>query len=400
MIHAADAMPRHDASDRTRGRGPQQYPVDAGAFLGKSANIVELVEEAQHIAPTDSKVLITGESGVGKELFARMIHQRSHRARQPMITINCGGVPETLLESELFGHVRGSFTDAHRDRRGLLEMANGGTVMLDEVGEMSLRMQTLLLRFLDSGEIQRIGSEGQHSTVDVRIISATNRDLFERTRTGEFREDLYYRLNVVHLLIPPLRARVDDIRPLFEHFLGLMGEQHGLPRCQITSEAATHLENYKWPGNIRELKNVAERVALRYPGSLLTPLELSAQIRSRGAAPVVAVVAASSADALAAACYARMTTNGESFWQVVYEPFMLRDLTRETVRAVVRLGLTHTRGSYRLLGQLFNWPATDYKRFLNFLQKYDCHMPFQNFRVLSPKADVAPDSTAAATKAG
>ena len=172
------------------------------------------------------RCLITGESGAGKEVLAHLIHQRSHRSRRPMITINCAGVPESLLESELFGHTRGSFTDAHRDRRGLLEMADGGTVLLDEVGDMSMRMQTLLLRFLESGEIQRIGSDQYHTTVDVRVIAATNHDLYERTQQKLFREDLYYRLNVVHLVMPPLRARREDIKLLFEHFLRVMAERY------------------------------------------------------------------------------------------------------------------------------------------------------------------------------
>src|SRR5205814_4680806 len=238
--------------------------------------MLEVLEEAQYAAPTESKVLITGESGVGKEVLAHVIHQRSPRARRPMITINCAGVPETLLESELFGHTRGSFTDAHRDKKGLLEMADRGTVLLDEVGEMSMRMQSMLLRFLEGGEIQRIGAEGQHARVDVRIIAATNRDLFERTQQKEFREDLYYRLNVVHLVVPPLRARAEDVRMLFEHFLRLMAEQYRLPQCRMSEEAFAELETYHWPGNIRELKNIAERVAVRCAGQLLTTLPLPA----------------------------------------------------------------------------------------------------------------------------
>jgi len=345
--------------------------------------MLDVLEEAQYAAPTESKVLITGESGVGKEVLAHVIHQRSSRARRPMITINCAGVPETLLESELFGHTRGSFTDAHRDKRGLLELADGGTVLLDEVGEMSMRMQSMLLRFLESGEIQRIGSEGHRITADVRIIAATNRDLFERTREKEFREDLYYRLNVVHLVMPPLRARQEDVKLLFEHFLRVLGEQYRLPICQLSDEAVQHLEAYHWPGNIRELKNVAERVAVRYAGQALTARELPRQITTRTAPANAAVTSGPAAPALADVLYDRMTRNGESFWTVVFAPFMARDLTRETVRAVVRRGLECTKGNYRLMAPLFNFPATDYKRFLNFLQKHDCHVPFQHFRLIA-----------------
>jgi two-component system response regulator AtoC len=210
-------------------------------LLGRSRAMLDVIEEANFVALTDSKVLITGESGVGKEVLAHVIHQRSARAKRPMIAINCAGVPETLLESELFGHTRGSFTDAHRDKRGLFEMADGGTVLLDEVGEMSLRMQGMLLRFLETGEVQRIGSEGRSTMLDVRILAATNRDLYQRTKQREFREDLYYRLNVVQLILPPLRARSEDIRLLFEHFLLVMSEQYRLPVCQISDEVATLL---------------------------------------------------------------------------------------------------------------------------------------------------------------
>jgi len=358
---------------------------------------LDVLEEARYVAPTDSRVLITGESGVGKEVLAHLIHQRSPRARKQLITINCAGVPETLLESELFGHARGSFTDAHRDRRGLLEVAHGGTILLDEVGEMSLRMQSMLLRFLETGEIQRIGAEGQHARVDVRIIAATNRDLFERTQQKEFREDLYYRLNVVHLVVPPLRARAEDIRLLFEHFLRLMAEQYRLPVCRMSEEAFGQLESYHWPGNIRELKNIAERVAVRCAGQLLTTLPLPAP-QARKAPQVQSNVepAVALAQMVADDLYERMTANGESFWTIVCAPFMARDITRETVRAIVRRGLECTRGNYRLLAPLFNFPVTDYKRFLNFLDKHDCHVPFQHFRLINRAPQRAEETTAGA----
>jgi transcriptional regulator with GAF, ATPase, and Fis domain len=375
--------------------------VASSIVLGGSRAILDVLEEARYVAPTDSRVLITGESGVGKEVLAHLIHQRSPRSRKQMITINCAGVPETLLESELFGHARGSFTDAHRDRRGLLEVAHGGTILLDEVGEMSLRMQSMLLRFLETGEIQRIGAEGQHARVDVRIIAATNRDLYERTQQKEFREDLYYRLNVVHLVVPPLRARAEDIRMLFEHFLRVMAEQYRLPQCQMSEEAFQQLESYHWPGNIRELKNIAERVAVRCAGQTLTTLPLPTHQARRpeptaqpGVPPAIAL-----AHTIADELYDRMTSNGESFWTIVCAPFMARDLTRETVRAIVRRGLECTRGNYRLLAPLFNFPVTDYKRFLNFLDKHDCHVPFQHFRLIG-RPQARDDAQAAGTKAG
>ena len=369
--------------------------VGSNALLSHSQVLTELLAEAECVARSDAKVLITGESGVGKELVARFIHEHSSRSRRPLITVNCAGLPESLLESELFGHVRGSFTDAHRDRRGLLEMADGGTVFLDEVGEMSLRMQVLLLRFLETGEIQRVGSDQYKTTVDVRVISATNRDLLERTKTGDFREDLYYRLNVVHFVVPPLRERRDDIVPLFDHYVRALAEQHRLPVCELADDARVYLEAAPWPGNVRELRNVAERVALRYAGRTVTLADLRSQI-GRNVSSVAAsaaqsedvdALARSYENALARAYYDRMTRSHESFWTAVYQPFMLRDVTRETVRAVIRLALAEARGNYRIVQQMFNLPASDYKRFLSFLQKHECRVPFQLFREMPAAQD-------------
>jgi len=341
--------------------------------------MLDTVDHALSAAATDSKVLIYGESGVGKELLARFVHHHSARHRKSMAMINCAGVPETLLESELFGHTRGSFTDAHADRRGVFEMADGGTLFLDEVGEMSPRMQALLLRVLETGEIQRVGSERLPTSVDVRVISATNRDLLQHTRDKQFREDLYYRLNVVCLAIPPLRERGEDVRLLFDHYLTLMSDRFGLPLCRVTDEAYEYLEAYQWPGNIRELRNLAERVSQQHPGATLG-VDLLTRALSNNWGPGAPAATVATPDVAAHIYYERMVNGHESFWTVIYEPFMLRDLTRDTVRSVVRRGLKQTRGSYRLLARLFNMPGPDYKRFLNFLQKYDCHLPFHPFR--------------------
>ena len=190
-------------------------------LIGISGATRRVLEDVDCAAATDAKVLITGESGVGKEVVAQLIHQRSRRASAKLIAINCAGVPDSLLASELFGHVRGSFTDAYRDKQGWLEQAHRGTIFMDEVGEMSLQMQAALLRFLENGEIQRVGSERRSAVVDVRIIAATNRRLIDRVAANEFREDLFYRLNVIHIEIPPLRERPDDVPALVDHFLGV-----------------------------------------------------------------------------------------------------------------------------------------------------------------------------------
>src|SRR3990170_3086530 len=188
-------------------------------LIGTSWLMTNLLQEVERVARSDAKVLITGESGVGKELVAQAIHVGSPRAERPFVPVNCAGVPETLLESELFGHVRGSFTGAYRDKAGKLELADGGALFLDEIGEMSLRMQGLLLRFLETGELQKVGTDRAARAVDVRIIAATNRILRDLIAQGQFRDDLFYRLNVVHLVVPPLRERKEDIPGLVQHFL-------------------------------------------------------------------------------------------------------------------------------------------------------------------------------------
>jgi transcriptional regulator with PAS, ATPase and Fis domain len=345
-----------------------------------STTLRHIIEEADSVARTNSKILITGESGVGKEVLARYIHASSLRSQKRMVTINCAGVPETLLESELFGHVRGSFTGAHRDSRGLLEAAHGGTVLLDEIGEMSVRMQMLLLRFLETGEIQRVGADWAERLLDVRLITATNRNLLEETRRKTFREDLYYRINVVHIVVPPLRERIDDIAALFDYYLRLASENAGVPGCSVTPEVLVKLRTYSWPGNIRELRNIAERLALRCSGRDVTVADLPSDVFA-AQTPAAGAPLPTQAASVAAVYYERMARGGESFWMVVYEPFMMRDLTRETVRLLIRRGLGETRGNYGMLTKLFNIAPGDYKRFLSFLQKHDCHMPFRPFRV-------------------
>jgi transcriptional regulator with PAS, ATPase and Fis domain len=358
-------------------------------LIGTSEAIRGIEEEIECASRSNAKVLITGESGVGKEVVARLIHQRSGRGRAPLVTINCAGVPDTLLESELFGHVRGSFTDAHRDKKGWLEQAHAGTIFMDEIGEMSLRMQALLLRFLENGEIQRVGSDRTQSVVDVRVIAATNRNLLDRVAEKTFREDLYYRLNVIHVPIPPLRERREDIGGLFSHFVRSFCRQHRVPEPAISGEVLAHLIKYDWPGNVRELKNAVERIVVRSRGTI-TAADLPKEILGSRIASA-AVGAGAPSVALADALYDRITVNGESFWSVVYEPFMSRDLTRADLRGVISRGLEQTRGSYKLLVQLFNLQPEDYKRLLSFLRKYECQLPFQKFRSVPARPDPPPD---------
>jgi len=247
-------------------------------LIGASAALQAVEEEIGYAIRCDAKVLITGESGVGKELVARRIHENSARKKGAFVAINCAGVPDSLLESELFGHVRGSFTDAYRDKPGLLEAAHQGTVFLDEIGEMSQRMQAVLLRFLETGEIQRVGSDRRLSRVDTRIIAATNRNLAERMSAGAFRSDLYYRINVIHITVPPLRQRREDIPLLLKHFLRMYAQRYGVAEPVIVSDALALLVDYSWPGNVRELKNVVERLAVRGNLTSVLPTELPPEI--------------------------------------------------------------------------------------------------------------------------
>jgi transcriptional regulator with PAS, ATPase and Fis domain len=346
-------------------------------IVGRSRAIAEVIQRIELVSATRSTVLITGETGTGKELIARAVHNRSAQPGMPFVKVNCAAIPDTLLESELFGHVRGSFTGAYRDRPGLLEMGNGGTVFMDEVGEMSLRMQALLLRFLESGEVQRVGADRMQARVDVRVMAATNRNLLDRIAVKEFREDLYYRLNVIHLLIPPLRERRDDVQVLLPYFLRVYSQRHGVPTPDFSPDALRLLSAYDWPGNVRELKNVVERLVVRARSAVIAPEDLPGEVsgRPRGDREKASVRAS-----VAESMYERMVRAGESFWAVVYPPFIARDLTRDDVRLIIRKGLEHSRGNYKVLVSLFNMPPTDYKRFLNFLRKHDCHMPFQRFR--------------------
>ena len=259
------------------------------SLIGCSDAIRAVEADVECAARSDAKVLVTGETGVGKEVVARLIHHKSARVAAPMVTVNCAGLPDSLLESELFGHVRGSFTGAYRDKPGLLEMAPSGTVFLDEVGEMSMRMQVVLLRFLETGEIQRVGADRAHTRVNVRLITATNRDLPSHIASGAFREDLYFRLNVIRVCIPPLRERVDDIPLLVEHYLNTYSRQHGASRPEISGPAMEALMAYRWPGNIRELKNVVERITLKASGQLVRPADLPSDIcRTTTAGPLPA----------------------------------------------------------------------------------------------------------------
>ncbi len=248
------------------------------SIIAKSPAMQEIFRTITKIADFKTTVLIQGESGVGKELVARAIHARSSRKNHPFVPINCGAIPENLLESELFGHKKGAFTDAHSDRRGLFEEADGGTLFLDEIGELPLNLQVKLLRVLQEESIRRLG-DSKDIKVDVRIITATHRDLAAETKAGRFREDLFYRINVLPIVIPPLRARKEDINLLIDHFVTRNNARLGTQIRGLTAEARKLLLEYSWPGNVRELENTIERAMVLCDGDVIDAHDLPERLR-------------------------------------------------------------------------------------------------------------------------
>jgi DNA-binding NtrC family response regulator len=230
-------------------------------MIGNSAAINEIKEMIEKVAPTDARVLITGGNGTGKELVARWLHEKSNRSKFPMIEVNCAAIPSELIESELFGHEKGAFTSAVNQRKGKFEQAEGGTLFLDEIGDMSLSAQAKVLRALQENKISRVGGE-KEIKVNVRVVAATNKNLKEEIQKGNFREDLYHRLSVIPIHVPSLNQRVEDIPLLAEHFLQLLSEEHGIQAKKINKEALTALQKIDWTGNVREFKNVIERLII------------------------------------------------------------------------------------------------------------------------------------------
>ena len=262
----------------------QEFSLDA--FVGNSEEIVKIKQLVEKIAQTDSTVLLLGESGTGKELIARAIHSYSPRANRTFVSINCAALPETLLESELFGHAKGSFTGAIKDKEGLFKVAEGGSFFLDEIGETSLSIQVKLLRVLEQKEVTPVG-ETKPTPVDVRLVAATNQDLEQKVKASQFRPDLFYRLNVLPLRIPPLRERKDDIPILCAHFLKRHFQKLNLKEKSLSPEALVLLSTYHWPGNVRELENTLERAIILSNGNRINPSDLPVHISAAKVEPFV-----------------------------------------------------------------------------------------------------------------
>jgi two-component system, NtrC family, nitrogen regulation response regulator NtrX len=278
MRNALQQQGLREENARLRGEVESRHEI-----VGRSYGIRQVVERIERVAPSDARVLITGENGTGKELVARAIHRLSPRADEPFVEVNCAAIPSELIESELFGHVKGSFTGAHEDRAGKFELADGGTLFLDEVGDMSASAQAKVLRALQEGVITRVGG-ARAQKVDVRVLAATNKELAEEIAGGRFREDLYYRLNVIPLHVPPLRERREDIPMLVEHFTRLLMREAVMPGRRFSDDALLLLQRMEWPGNVRELRNTVERLLILSPGDLIGADDVEMLVGGRGTA--------------------------------------------------------------------------------------------------------------------
>ncbi|HVR74670.1 MAG TPA: sigma-54 dependent transcriptional regulator [Planctomycetota bacterium] len=313
-------------------RKPGELKGDYSFITGSSPKMLEIFQLLDKIASSNAPVLINGESGTGKELVANAVHHNSPRRGKTFVSENCGALTETLLESELFGYVKGAFTGAGKDHKGLFELAEGGTLFLDEVGDMSSGMQKKLLRVLQEGVIRRVGGK-DYIPVDVRIISATNKDLMEEVRSGNFREDLYYRLNVINLKLPPLRERKEDIPELIESFLEALGAETGIPK-KIEHAAVQKLVQYNWPGNIRELKNEMKRLYTLSDSEILIHDVSDGILRGEGG------------DAL----FSHLERDLSSL--------TLKDATERVEREMIRSALIQCRGNKSLMAKMLQVPKT------------------------------------------
>jgi two-component system response regulator HydG len=290
IAKAAERKRLFDRNRQLETRLREREGAPEAGLVGNSAGIREVTRMIEAVAYSSATVLVTGESGTGKELVARALHARSPRKAQPFVALNCGALTETLLESELFGHVKGAFTGAQRDQKGLFDAADGGTIFLDEIGDIPPATQVRLLRVLQEGEIKRVGA-ADSVRVDVRVIAATHRDLPKLVKAGRFREDLFYRLNVINIPLPPLRERVDDVPLLAHHFLRRYADRLGKKVRALAPDAVELLCGYRWPGNVRELENAVERAVVLCRGDAITAADLPPAVTGR-TAPLVREVPA------------------------------------------------------------------------------------------------------------
>jgi transcriptional regulator with PAS, ATPase and Fis domain len=321
-------------------------------MIGKSEVMQRVRERVRAASRIAGSVLVIGETGTGKELVARAIHEHSDRSSGRFVPVDCGALPDELIESELFGHRRGAFTSAMTDKTGLFEEANGGTLFLDEIANTSRRFQAKLLRVLQDRQLRRLGDVVSRR-LDLRVIAATNCDLAAMVHKSEFREDLYYRLNVFTIQVPPLRHRLDDLPLLVDHFLQ--------SRKTVAPDGIEKLLKYSYPGNVRELENIVEAAIYTARGFTIQPDDIALPIHADKGRPDDDLIVG-------------------NFWDSIATPFSERLITRNQVERVIRRGLKQTRGSYKKLLPLFQIPESDYKRFMDFLRRSRCNVDFREFR--------------------
>jgi transcriptional regulator with PAS, ATPase and Fis domain len=322
-------------------------------MIGKSDLMRILRDRVKSAARVSSSVLVTGESGTGKELVARAIHEYSDRRTGKFVAVDCGALPDELIESELFGHKRGAFTTAVADKPGLFEEANAGTLFLDEIANTSRRFQAKLLRALQDRQVRRLG-DVTIRRIDLRVIAATNCELMPMVRRGEFREDLFYRLNVFPILVPPLRRRMEDVPLLIDHMLRSRGKT-------MSDAGINKLMTYSFPGNIRELENLVESAACTASGSMIDVDDITLPLEGERPWELEEVIVG-------------------DFWESVARPYTERLITKNQVEHLIRQGLERTRGSYRKMLPLFRIPDSDYKRFMDFLRRHRCNIDFRGYR--------------------
>jgi len=346
-------------------------------LMGYSPLLSRLREEVDRVGEVDAPTLLIGEPGSGRSQFAQALHQASARRASPLVMVTCGDLPETLLETELFGCRKGSVVGASSDRAGALDLAHGGTVVLEELNEMPLRAQGLLAEFIESGEVKRSGEFGGGMPVDVRVVASATVTLAVHVTQGRFREKLWSQFAGRTVTVPALRDRRDDIPILVDHFAAVHGAAVGKPAVIFAPDAMQALMEFSWPGNIRQLRRVIERLVGNARSLVLVAEELPVGIRPRRTA---ASRRGRERRRVGEELFMRLVANRESFWSCVYPLFMEREITRTDVRDLVRRGLEVARGNSETLMRLFNMPAADHKRFEGFLRKYDCQLPIESAR--------------------